>query len=198
MRGYANWQSGSISTQVDVICDKIRGRHVVGSNPAPLTKPFLISPNFSDPREIHLPKGVSISMDHLWKKLLVALFLGFYVHGLSWAQSSTPDNQVTNAESFTSQGNQIGSDSEISGEKTDVEASSPEVPVRVFPNPFKEKIKVEGVQDNLQYCLVDTKGRIVFKGPSLDDIQFDGLPTGVYILHINNDGKPLTYKMVKE
>ena len=81
---------------------------------------------------------------------------------------------------------------------TSVAAASPEAPVRVFPNPFKEKIQVEGVQNNPQYCLVDTKGRIVFKGQALEDIQFDGLSAGVYILHINNDGKPLTYKMVKE
>lgn len=68
--------------------------------------------------------------------------------------------------------------------------------VRVFPNPFIEKIYVSGFENNEVFCLLDATGNLVFEGKEISNQSFAFLSTGVYFIFIKNSVvKPI--KLIK-
>jgi hypothetical protein len=54
--------------------------------------------------------------------------------------------------------------------------------VKVYPNPFTNKINVENSLGNETYVLTDFLGQTIYEGKSISDRDFSEIQSGVYIL----------------
>ena len=76
-----------------------------------------------------------------------------------------------------------------------------EIPVhfKVYPNPTEGLLNIE-IAGGYNYSLVDTRGRLVFKGNGQDTEQLDiySLGSGVYILKIKSQSFERNIKVIKE
>ena len=77
--------------------------------------------------------------------------------------------------------------------------------IKVYPNPTKSAITVsisEKDDPHLTFRLVDTSGKILFKGEFYDrqtTIRFNRLPPATYFLHILDQSMQIaTYKIIKQ
>lgn len=71
--------------------------------------------------------------------------------------------------------------------------------IRIYPNPFNSTLHLDSACNNCNYRIVDSKGREVYKGPALSQINLSGLSSGIYVLFIyDNRGRKLsTHKLMK-
>lgn len=82
-----------------------------------------------------------------------------------------------------------GLDAEI-----DIQSSSS---YSVYPNPFSEKIHILGLNGNEHFELIDQRGRLLYQGENLEELnQFD-LKTGFYFLSISNGVNKARFKILK-
>lgn len=69
-------------------------------------------------------------------------------------------------------------------------------PLRVFPNPFSNRIRLEPCGPDAVFELTDGCGRSVFVGKNIAEQDFSALPPGIYFLKIL-EKKPVSLKLVK-
>lgn len=69
--------------------------------------------------------------------------------------------------------------------------------LRVYPNPFKDFIRIEDLNKNDEYQLLNVSGQILYKGKNIGEKDFSYLPKGVYILQNTRPGI-LPVRLVKE
>lgn len=67
-------------------------------------------------------------------------------------------------------------------------------PVKVYPNPFLNKIFVENQNEDNTYTLFNSVGQIVWQGRQIDSQDFSSLQNGLYLLQINH----CFQKLIKE
>lgn len=76
-------------------------------------------------------------------------------------------------------------------------------PIGVVPNPFKNKISITGLSDEIvQIELINSFGSVLYKNSinatNSSDIYFGNLSPGIYLLRlVNTDGSILNFKIVK-
>lgn len=75
---------------------------------------------------------------------------------------------------------------------------SDEVDEDVYPNPFQNEINIK-LDQPAEYKIIDINGRTLLKGTltSLDRINTESLPMGIYILDLKIDDKHTVKKLVK-
>ena len=74
--------------------------------------------------------------------------------------------------------------------------SSQENKVKMFPNPFEDRIEIIGADYNTVFCLYDVAGNMIFEGKDVSMQNFSYLNSGVYLIYIKNSGfKPI--KLIK-
>ncbi len=54
--------------------------------------------------------------------------------------------------------------------------------IKVFPNPFRNNISIEGKSEEYQYELINYLGQTIYAGREIEKQDFSDLPNGVYIL----------------
>ena len=72
--------------------------------------------------------------------------------------------------------------------------------IRIFPNPFTGKVKIQGIENNVQYSVMDATGSIRTQGkvPIAESIDLNVLEAGFYFGKIQEEGKnPSIHKMIK-
>lgn len=69
--------------------------------------------------------------------------------------------------------------------------------IRVFPNPFKDFIRLENAKSDDRFRLYNALGQVYFVGQNIQNHDFSRLASGVYFLEIKNDRK-ITYKLIKQ
>ena len=71
--------------------------------------------------------------------------------------------------------------------------------ISVFPNPVKDRITVSGIEDAWTYELVDVSGRLLMSGEVTNNqsIGVAELPSGVYMLTLEQDGSTKSMKILK-
>jgi hypothetical protein len=72
--------------------------------------------------------------------------------------------------------------------------------VSIYPNPFKDVISVQGIDQTFGYKIYDLQGKIVQSNnlsKSEDTINTASIASGVYILKITTSETTVTKKMVK-
>ncbi len=70
----------------------------------------------------------------------------------------------------------------------------------VYPNPARDHIKLEGLDDSNQYAIHDLSGKMVGAGKlgsDQDQISLPELPSGVYLITVLKDGVKLGSKKIK-
>ena len=69
--------------------------------------------------------------------------------------------------------------------------------VRVYPNPFRDRIYVESSQQNQAFTLYDVRGQVLLSGTGIENISLADLPAGIYFLSLPKPEKYQTFKLVK-
>ncbi len=70
--------------------------------------------------------------------------------------------------------------------------------VNVYPNPVKDVLNIAAKGD-YNYQLISTDGKVVKDGnQSVNTINVQNLPTGMYIMKITQDGKTSSHKVIKK
>ena len=70
--------------------------------------------------------------------------------------------------------------------------------VNVYPNPVKDVLNIAAKGD-YNYQLISTDGKVVKDGnQSVNTINVQNLPTGIYIMKITQDGKTSSHKVIKK
>ena len=69
---------------------------------------------------------------------------------------------------------------------------------RLFPNPASDYITVQNnLSQNLDFEIYDIFGKIVLRGKTNTQVPVNNLSSGIYIIHVNNNGKKHNFKLVK-
>lgn len=94
---------------------------------------------------------------------------------------------------------------EITTLSTTETAGSEKKDILLYPNPFKDFIFLDFTTNdyrNSDYQLFDSSGKIVKEGKireSKSELNFSDLPSAMYIIRINQNGKNLkTFKIIKK
>ena len=70
--------------------------------------------------------------------------------------------------------------------------------VNVYPNPVKDVLNIDA-KGEYNYQLISTDGKVVKDGnQSVNTINVQNLPTGMYIMKITQDGKTSSHKVIKK
>lgn len=70
--------------------------------------------------------------------------------------------------------------------------------VTVSPNPFTDRIRVQNVNGNETYELLNATGQIVWSGQNIQEQNFSALATGIYMMRVEGDGGVQTMKLLKQ
>jgi PKD repeat protein len=70
--------------------------------------------------------------------------------------------------------------------------------VIVFPNPFKDKLYVQGDVRLSEFEVLDILGNLLRRGTITGSINLEGLPDGYYFLKLRGGGASVTVKIIKE
>jgi PKD domain/Secretion system C-terminal sorting domain len=70
--------------------------------------------------------------------------------------------------------------------------------IKVYPNPFSSKIIIENEVPNSEYELIDSSGKIIFKGTEIQKIDFSYINKGLYLLNCKANNEIQTIKLLKE
>ncbi|MDR9399401.1 MAG: T9SS type A sorting domain-containing protein [Salibacter sp.] len=76
---------------------------------------------------------------------------------------------------------------EVSKEKT----------IKLYPNPVSHELSIEGLDKQHSASILDLTGREVWNGRVFNRIDVSQIPRGTYILHIQNEQKPIIKKFIK-
>ncbi len=82
-------------------------------------------------------------------------------------------------------------------EETTAAHPSEEIPLKVFPNPVKEKLFLSGLPANAQCSLYDLHGKQLLQTQE-QEIDLTNLPRGIYLLQVKSDKKTAVRKIVLE
>jgi len=75
---------------------------------------------------------------------------------------------------------------------------NPEDQIKIFPNPFSDKIQIKNINQQYQYQLLDLHGKVILKGSSTkESITFSNVDQGTYILTIKFDKQLVRKKVIK-
>ncbi len=86
----------------------------------------------------------------------------------------------------------------ISWLSTDVVSISASEQLEVFPNPFVNQIKLKNAKGTETIELIDNLGKVVWKGKNIEQYDFSGYTSGVYIIRVVADASTKIYKLIKE
>lgn len=68
----------------------------------------------------------------------------------------------------------------------------------VYPNPFKNKINIKGILDNVFYKMYAAEGKLIDEGKlNNSEIDFVDLPVGIYFLKLYSKDKVQIIKLLK-
>lgn len=70
--------------------------------------------------------------------------------------------------------------------------------IKIYPNPFIDKIKVLNFQGNEVFKLSNQLGQIIYEGQSIEGEDFSELPEGIYFLKIEQKDQMQYLKLIKE
>ncbi|MBL7934038.1 MAG: T9SS type A sorting domain-containing protein [Bacteroidia bacterium] len=71
--------------------------------------------------------------------------------------------------------------------------------IQVFPNPFHNKLVVQGdLKEDTRYLFYDAKGQMMLSTSSLSESDLDCLPTGLYFLNVQTGASSYFKKVVKD
>lgn len=72
--------------------------------------------------------------------------------------------------------------------------------ISFFPNPTKDRIIVDGFVGIVNFSIQDVQGKIITSGQGHDTFELDlsSLPTGVYGIKLENKGRIISKKIVKQ
>ncbi len=83
-----------------------------------------------------------------------------------------------------------------------ITALEPTAPtLRVFPNPTAQRLRVEGLSAPTELRLMTPGGQLLRRvrhAPDGTELDLSALPAGVYLLQVNRETGPVTYRVVKE
>jgi len=68
---------------------------------------------------------------------------------------------------------------------------------QVFPNSFKDCIRIKNTNGKENYQLVNVLGQIIYSGNAIQNKYFGHLPSGIYVLEIEDKGTS-KHNLVKE
>lgn len=76
---------------------------------------------------------------------------------------------------------------------------SPNASPRVYPNPFTDQVRVEGVDEGTNYTIMTREGRALERGVIRGGAvaELGGLPHGVYLLRVDDRAGPFVRRIVK-
>ena len=69
---------------------------------------------------------------------------------------------------------------------------------KIYPNPFKDFIRIENENQFLKFVLTNIEGKILFEGNKISDQNFDYLNAGIYFLKAVNSDTILNLKLIKQ
>ncbi|MGC1633087.1 MAG: endonuclease, partial [Gelidibacter sp.] len=77
------------------------------------------------------------------------------------------------------------------------------IPIRVFPNPTKDRVSIFGIRNNIRMEIFTVDGRKLMTQQLNADRSFNlssdfGLTTGIYVLHLKSEGQSVAKKIVIE
>ncbi len=70
--------------------------------------------------------------------------------------------------------------------------------MKVYPNPFSNKIIIENAIPKSEYELIDCLGKIIYKGTAIQKIDFSDIKNGIYFLNSKADTTNQSFKLLKE
>lgn len=76
----------------------------------------------------------------------------------------------------------------------------PKINVALYPNPFKDFVAIEGLQDSYNYAIFDVNGKLVHSSENnlpTDQIDTKAITAGIYLLKITSGAETITKKIVK-
>ncbi len=68
----------------------------------------------------------------------------------------------------------------------------------IVQNPFIDKIGLQNASGNENYELVNSIGQLIWSGKNIEQNDFSGLTTGMYILKVQNQNSIQTFKLIKQ
>lgn len=83
-----------------------------------------------------------------------------------------------------------------------ITALEPTAPtLRVFPNPTAQRLRIEGLSAPTELRLLTPGGQLLRRvrhAPDGTELDLSALPAGLYLLQVNRETGPVTYRVVKE
>lgn len=68
----------------------------------------------------------------------------------------------------------------------------------VFPNPFDDRLSIQGLKGTEDFILVNSRGSQIHSGKNLSEIDLSLLPSGLYFLEIKEGTESTVIKLMKE
>ncbi|MEM8892269.1 MAG: T9SS type A sorting domain-containing protein, partial [Bacteroidota bacterium] len=66
------------------------------------------------------------------------------------------------------------------------------------PNPFSDRIQVEGLMGDEKFTLLNSLGAVLYEGGNIDQFSTTRLTPGIYFLRIGSGQSVLTQKLIKQ
>ena len=80
---------------------------------------------------------------------------------------------------------------------TEIEDEIADSKIKIYPNPFFDKITVINIEGKEVFTLFNQLGQIVYKGQSIQTQSYSDLPNGIYFLKVETSKTLLTFKLIK-
>jgi polyhydroxybutyrate depolymerase len=74
---------------------------------------------------------------------------------------------------------------------------TPEYNIRAYPNPFVDKIYVEGVEGDEIFTLSNIMGHVIYRGENISAVEVNHLVPGIYFLEVRTNTGRQTVKLIK-
>jgi len=80
---------------------------------------------------------------------------------------------------------------------TGIEDKNSESIIKIYPNPFFDKITVANIEGNEIFTLFNQLGQIIYKGPSIQTKSYSDLSNGIYFLQVETNKTIRSIKLIK-
>jgi hypothetical protein len=70
--------------------------------------------------------------------------------------------------------------------------------MRIFPNPFRDRIQLENAPSNAQYSVHDVLGRTVFMSGTMPTMDLGQLSNDIYFLKVMTADRMWTFPIIKQ
>ena len=70
--------------------------------------------------------------------------------------------------------------------------------IKVYPNPFQDKLIIEGLPSSYNLVLYNTIGSKIHQTNNINNLDLNHLEKGVYLLQVKSDNQFYTVKLIKE